>query len=343
MKKHINYLLLITLLIGNAPLAAIELPECTLKDMVGEQPQEVCTIIETLKEFQKQAEGNDQNENDEDSEQQELPFKNRFVLHGPPGTGKGTIARKIAEITNRKLIEYPASQILGRYQNQGAETIRSIFDEAERSTQSGERVVIFFDEIDILASSNNSEQNKEYAAAISELWIQLDKHKNNGDIFFVCTTNRFKSLSAPFRGRFGNNTIKVGKPNLQNRKLLLKHFFDKVKINLNKKQIDDFAHLSEGLDPRGIEDLAIGSRTLLNRIRKEHGDNGKISITQIRDMLKKIKENHADDKKSLEEMQKEQMEYDKKQRAANEDAKDGGLLLQLTQVIIGIGGLLIAG
>ena len=84
-----------------------------------------------------------------------------MLLHGVPGTGKSFISNVFANEINAKFTKVTLGDIGSKYQNESANNIRKLFEEARKEKGT---VVLFLDEVDSVASkrddsSNNKEKN----------------------------------------------------------------------------------------------------------------------------------------------------------------------------------------
>ena len=153
-----------------------------------------------------------------------------ILLHGVPGTGKTYIANAFSNMIDAEFKKISLGEIGSKYQNQTANNIRKIFVEAR---ESDERVVLFFDEIDSIASKRGSDDNsKEKNATLNTLLAEMSSDENE-NIFIICATNFYGLLDDAFkrRGRI-DATIEIPLPDFETRKGILE-------LNMKRKPISD--------------------------------------------------------------------------------------------------------
>ena len=152
-----------------------------------------------------------------------------LLLYGPTGSGKTTLARKIAEVTGSEVIFVRGSKIIDGYLAGGSNMIDNKFLEASDLIANGcPSVVIIIDEMDTIGIETNGigDGAKERDAALKELWSNIDAIKNNDHILVIGTTNKFKELSPTLLDRFGSYTVEIKNPDEKMRLEILKHYWN---------------------------------------------------------------------------------------------------------------------
>lgn len=199
-------------------------------------------------------------------------------LYGKPGTGKTLTARIWATETDSKLIyagNFPRPESKWSYSD-----VNALFDLAEEYyRETGELVIIYFDEIDALCSKSQFQARRTDAS--SALMSRLDgiSGKMKG-ILVVGATNKpdqvDKALVRP--GRLGYQ-IAYQPPGLEGKKDILEYYLDKKP----HEDIDttSFIHIfPPKATPAGIEELV---ETAYRYACLEDGDDPEISEDNILD------------------------------------------------------------
>ena len=117
----------------------------------------------------------------------------RFLMHGPPGTGKSRLAREIAERGDIQLISASASDLLSSYVGKTEKNIAALFREASASN-----AAIVVDEVDgLLADRRNAVRTWEISQ-VNELLTRIESFE--GMLF--ATTNRIDMIDPAVLRRF---------------------------------------------------------------------------------------------------------------------------------------------
>lgn len=191
-------------------------------------------------------------------------YGNVLILHGPPGNGKSTLAKKIAETTNSVFIEISAPAIVDSYIGSGPGFVEKLFKDAiEKSVGkygSPQKVIIFIDEVDALVSKCDSDS--QYHKTLQHLWKWIDKLEKDPKFSLVFATNRYEELSLAFRNRFDEAAVvEVKNPDSVQRKEIIEFYVATIKNNLNpefelsKEYIDHLVKQTNNLSIRSIKKL----------------------------------------------------------------------------------------
>lgn len=227
------------------------------------------------------------------------PFKNRFILYGPPGNGKSTLAYKVAQLSGSEFLRLDGPSIVGSYVGQGANAVKETFQRAYALAESLQQcVVIFVDEIDSIATNNATEFRGEHQAALQQLWLELDHCKHNPRIFIIFATNYFNKLNKVFLDRFGNNMLEIKNPNAALRKLVLEHYSISYGLTMNDNLIKKLVQKSDGLSIRSLEDFICEIATTLPDGCTIAQESEALSV--LAQIQKKFNENTSDKKENHE-------------------------------------------
>lgn len=189
-----------------------------------------------------------------------------IIMHGPPGTGKTTLAKNMASILGcdeAHINKITATEILSMWHGKSEENARELFRPAiEEYKKHGENSKLYFliiDEIDaIIGKRENHAISQIRSSIVNQLLGLMDGLVRCDNIIVVGITNRLDSIDkAMLRpGRFGCH-IEVGLPNTAQRREIIKIYYDKIhsaKV-IADIDIDHFAIVTDGFSCADIENL----------------------------------------------------------------------------------------
>lgn len=113
------------------------------------------------------------------------------IFSGPPGTGKTMLAQIIASTSKARFFVISGPQIVSKWVGESEAVLRSIFETA----QDAEKAIIFFDEIDSVASRRTEDSHESSNRLVAQLLTLMDgAHDKKGNVVVVAATNRISEI-----------------------------------------------------------------------------------------------------------------------------------------------------
>ncbi len=147
---------------------------------------------------------------------------NKILLYGPPGSGKSSLAKAIADYCNFPRQFIIASSLLNQYKNSGQVNFRYIF---EPLLKSDEYLAIIFDELTGLTNKHGKKNNPDEGTIEQFLGI-LDHCETHKNLLFIATTNEIKKLPPQIKDRFCGSMFKIAMPDSKRREKFIDSLFE---------------------------------------------------------------------------------------------------------------------
>ncbi len=199
----------------DAPLAHIPLEELeTLEDLFGGKiPNELQVIMHMMKHPAL-------NTNDASSR-----IKNCIILHGPPGTGKSTIAQVLPRMCGWDVVYAGGGDFRTAYQGSGKAKIDAFFAEVDARG----KAIAFIDEVDGTTSKTGPQgSTQEDVRTVRAFQTAIDQRRHNTNAWTIFTTNHLDQIDDAFRRRC--IIIKVPLPSAASRKRIMTKYCNKLGI-----------------------------------------------------------------------------------------------------------------
>lgn len=191
------------------------------------------------------------------------------LFEGPPGTGKTTSAKIIAQQVNIPLIYLPIETIMSKWFGESEKRFSDIFE----SAQALGRSIVFIDEIDALASARSSEMHEASRRILSTLLRKIDSFESSSDVLLICATNRKADLDLAMLSRI-DLSVEFELPDVNSRAAIFKRYAK----HLSDSERSSLAKMSQGFSGRNIADICKdaerrwASKLLRKEVQKELPD-----------------------------------------------------------------------
>ncbi|CAK5284282.1 unnamed protein product [Mycena citricolor] len=143
------------------------------------------------------------------------------LLYGPPGCSKTVLARACAHESGINFIAVKGPEVLNKFVGESERTVREIF----RKARAASPAIIFFDEIDALATSRSSDSDagSSHEGVLTSLLNEMDGVQELVGVTILAATNRPYAIdSALMRPGRLDRLLYVGPPDQSGREEILK-------------------------------------------------------------------------------------------------------------------------
>ncbi|OXV09861.1 hypothetical protein Egran_02376 [Elaphomyces granulatus] len=153
--------------------------------------------------------------------------KKGILLYGPPGCSKTLTVKALASGSGLNFLAVKGAEILNMYVGESERILREIFQKARAASPS----IIFFDEIDAIASKRSSTSHGS-VNVLTTLLNEMDGIEELRNVLVIAATNKPEMLDPALMrpGRL-DNILYIGLPDLEARTEILKIWTSKSAVH----------------------------------------------------------------------------------------------------------------
>ncbi|XP_042519065.1 probable 26S proteasome regulatory subunit 10B isoform X2 [Macadamia integrifolia] len=160
------------------------------------------------------------------------------LFEGPPGTGKTSCARVIANQAGVPLLYVPLEVVMSKYYGESERLLGNVFSLANELPKGA---IIFLDEVDSFAAARGNEMHEATRRILSVLLRQIDGFEQEKRVVVIAATNRKQDLDPALISRF-DSMITFGLPDQQNRQKIAAQYAK----HLKESELIEFSAVTEG-------------------------------------------------------------------------------------------------
>lgn len=174
-----------------------------------------------------------------------------LLLFGPPGTGKTLIMRALANEIHAGFYYVSASSLISPYPGESASALARIFATAKKHTP----CVLFFDEIDSIASKREMQESQSGKELITTLLSEMDGFKTISDVVIIGATNvpQFLDPAMMRPGRF-DKILYMQLPDQGARAKIFEYYLEKLPV-AKDMDYNKLASITNRYSPADIKNI----------------------------------------------------------------------------------------
>ncbi|XP_076900474.1 26S proteasome regulatory subunit 6B homolog [Bidens hawaiensis] len=209
------------------------------------------------------------------------------LFEGPPGTGKTSCARVIANQAGAPLFYVPLEVIMSKYFGESERLLGKVFTLAKEIPNGA---IIFLDEVDSFATSRDSETHEATRRILSVILRQIDGFEQDKKVVVIAATNRKQDLDPALLSRF-DSMITFGLPDNQTRQEIAAQYAK----HLTKIELAEFAAAKIRMSGRDIRDVCQqaerrwASKVIRGQVQKDEDGS---SLPPLQEYLESASERH---------------------------------------------------